>query len=786
MVRKTKDGPPAVEGHAGGGQITVTVQQSRYALDAVDAPASKEILVKDLSVAVANRELLSHTTLHLVEARHYVLVGRNGTGKSTLLKAIANGLIPGIPWSTRILLLGQTRDEDLEDDMGRLNLQSETVLQHVVRSDRTRERYLREEKMLREAFADSVDAMAPVMAHRRIGHDRLALQLKECHRIAERRSGARGKQARKELVKLEERFDKSGKRLEEGEDEVNPTELSEEIQAASDMLSDVQASLELMDAGQAEMKARMVLLGLGFKEERIDKRVSELSGGWKTRCDLACALAQYSDVLLLDEPTNFLDLPSIIWLEKYIRGLDGTTVLLTTHDRNFGDAVAEELIVLRKQTLEAFRGNLSLYERERWKKAKHMTKMKEALDKQKKHVEKSIAGNIKAAKDKGDDKKLKQAASRKKKLDERMGVQVSSKGGRFKLNRDLAGYHTSRRAEVQVPDFDPPVDVSFPHQPPELRFPGALVHLDQVCFRYPKNTDGPMILRDISLTIHPRARIGVAGLNGSGKSTLVSLITGGDESGGLRPTSGTIMRHGRVRIGRYSQQSVEEMTAMASANPQLTALRHVMESCSAGEGGHGMVEKEARGLLGGLGLHGQTVSDVPLAQLSGGQKVRVAVASLLWAAPHLVILDEVTTHLDGDTTLGLVMCLRQYGGALVVVTHDRFFMRTMVEGESPYKLAPGVRGSSDEADESASESSDSETASTGGVVGSGTVYRLAHGQLRELSGGMGEYEAMAARRAAKLPVGPVLYLGPVGPVGHADGEIRKGPGRAPATDDVLA
>jgi len=601
-----------------------------------------------------------------VEARHYVLVGRNGTGKSTLLKAIANGLIPGIPWSTRILLLGQTREEDLENDKGRLNLQSETVLQHVVRSDRTRERYMREEKILGEAFVDSADSMAPVRAHRRIGHDRLALQLKECHRIAERRSGARGKQARKELIKLEERFDEAGKRVEAGEDEMSATELSEEMQAASEMLSGVQASLELMDAGKAEMKARMVLLGLGFKEERIDNPVSELSGGWKTRCDLACALAQYSDVLLLDEPTNFLDLPSIIWLQNYIRGLNGTTVLLTTHDRNFGDAVAEELIVLRNQTLESFRGGLSLYERERWKTARHMTKMKEALDRQKKHVERTIAGNIKAAKDKGDDKKLKQAASRKKKLDERMGVQVSSKGGRFKLSRDLAGHHTSRRAEVEIPDFDPPVDVSFPHQPPALRFPGALVHLDQVCFAYAKNTDGP-ILRDVSLTIHPRARIGVAGLNGCGKSTLVSLITGG---GGLRPTSGTIVRHARVRIGRYSQQSVEEMTAMASANPQLTALRHILDSA-----GEGMQEKEARALLGGLGLHGQTVSDVPLALLSGGQKVRVALAGLLWPPPHLLILDEVTTHLDADTTLGLVLGLRQYTGALVVVSHDRFFMR---------------------------------------------------------------------------------------------------------------
>jgi ATP-binding cassette subfamily F protein 3 len=150
-------------------------------------------------------------------------------------------------------------------------------------------------------------------------------------------------------------------------DDIDPSQLSAETQAAADMLSNVQASLELMDAGEAQARARTVLLGLGFKEDRIDNPISELSGDW-TRCDLTCALTQYADVLLLDEPTNFLDLPSIIWLQDYVRSLKGSTVLITTHDRDFGGAVAEELIVLLNQTLETFRGNLSLYEREKWKK----------------------------------------------------------------------------------------------------------------------------------------------------------------------------------------------------------------------------------------------------------------------------------------------------------------------------------------------------------------------------------------------------------------------------------
>jgi ATP-binding cassette subfamily F protein 3 len=617
-------------------------------------------MVKDLSISVSNRELLSRTKLHLVEARHYVLVGRNGTGKSTLLKALGDGLVPGIPWSTRILLLGQTSESSIEDEVDGLSVKDRTVLEHVVQSDRVRERYTREAKVLSEAIENSTDPMAPVRAYRSVTHERLALQLKEGHRVAERRSGARGKQARKELIKLEERFEESKQRLEETENDVDPTKLSEETQGVADMLTSVQASLELMDAAGAEAKARIVLLGLGFKDDRIDKPMSELSGGWRTRCDLACALTQYADVLLLDEPTNFLDLPSVIWLQDYVRNLKGTTVLITTHDRDFGDAVAEELILLRNQTLETFRGNMSLYERERWKKTKWMTKMKDAQDKQKKHIEKTIAGNIKAAKDKGDDKKLKQAASRKKKLDERMGIQVGLKGGRF---------HLSNRAEIEVPDFDPPAQLTFPKQPPDLRFPGALVNLEKVSFAYPGRKQTP-ILTDIDLTIHPGARVGLAGLNGSGKTTLVSLITGAGDNQGLLPSSGTISRHARVRIGRFSQQSVEDISAIASSQPQLTALRHIMEAA-----GSDMQEKDARGLLGGLGLHGQTVSDVPLVLLSGGQKVRVALAKLLWPPPQLLILDEVTTHLDSDTITSLVLALREYDGALLVVTHDRFFMR---------------------------------------------------------------------------------------------------------------
>jgi len=126
--------------------LQVTAQQSRYAADAVDAPTSKEILIKDLTITVGQRELISRTTLHLVEGQKYVLVGRNGEGKTTMLKALAEKMIPGVPWNLRILLLGQTRELSPEEAIGGLRIEEVSVLQHVVRSDAVRERWLKEEK----------------------------------------------------------------------------------------------------------------------------------------------------------------------------------------------------------------------------------------------------------------------------------------------------------------------------------------------------------------------------------------------------------------------------------------------------------------------------------------------------------------------------------------------------------------------------------------------------------------------------------------------------------------
>lgn len=320
-------------------------------------------------------------------------------------------------------------------------------------------------------------------------------------------------------------------------------------------------------------------------------------------------------MLLLDEPTNFLDLTAMLWLQNYLQDLP-TTIVTVTHDRAFADAVGEELLLLRDLTLERFKGNLTAYETERAQQQRRLSRMKEAQEKQKAHISQTIAGNVAAAKRAGDDKKLKQAASRKKKLEERMGLQVGKTGGRFKLNRDRVGFHNTLRDEIEVPKDDAAVKIRLPGEAPKLRFPGALIALEGVSFAYMNGTRrGEPVLRDITLSIHPGERVGIAGVNGAGKSTLVSLIMA-SEAGRMKPTSGTITRHSQLQIKCFSQKAVEDLEALGREDGTLTALS-IMVAEAAGE----LTEADARAILSSLGLRGKTVSDVPVTSLSGGQKV---------------------------------------------------------------------------------------------------------------------------------------------------------------------
>lgn len=171
--------------------------------------------------------------------------------------------------------------------------------------------------------------------------------------------------------------------------------------------------------------------------------LKELSGGWQMRCMLASVLLQDADIMILDEPTNFLDLLGIIWLQTYLftlRSSSPRTVVIVSHDRDFIDHVSEEIILLKDQTLVYFDGNLTAYEEDLKSRRLNLIRMQESQDRQTAHMEKTIAANIKAGKKHGDDNRLRQAVSRQKRIEDRSGMQVNAKGGKFKLSKDRAGF----------------------------------------------------------------------------------------------------------------------------------------------------------------------------------------------------------------------------------------------------------------------------------------------------------------------------------------------------------
>lgn len=185
---------------------------------------------------------------------------------------------------------------------------------------------------------------------------------------------------------------------------------------------------------------------VGFNKTKIETPLSQLSGGWQMRCMLVGVLLQDADIMILDEPTNFLDLLGIIWLQNYLvdfRSESSKSVIVVSHDRDFINHVCQEIVLIKDKALEYFSGNLTAYEEDLRSRRLNLTRMKEAQDRQVAHMEKTIAANIKAGKKHGDDNKLRQAVSRQKRLEDRSGMQVSAKGGRFKLSRDRAGLNPS-------------------------------------------------------------------------------------------------------------------------------------------------------------------------------------------------------------------------------------------------------------------------------------------------------------------------------------------------------
>ncbi|KAJ7740893.1 P-loop containing nucleoside triphosphate hydrolase protein [Mycena olivaceomarginata] len=676
MAPKSKAVPKALN------SIIATSQQSRFHTETLDT--SLEIDLKGVTISIGDRELISSSHLRLKQGVRFGLVGCY----CRLLTAIADKLIPGLNPSIRILLLSQVEDSARATDTPGVG--SISVLEHVVKGDKERQAAVEEFEALTKATeTTSLRETQRIVYGLRLDARRRELQ--EARKVASRRSGARGKEARLEEIKAEENL----KQAEILVESVETADIEPDIMnQALEMLQNIQVTLELLETSSTEARAASILSGLGFTQEMVEGPYTSLSGGWRSRCSLATSLLVHSDVLLLDEPSNFLDLEAIIWLEGFLSSQSRTLVLIS-HDQAFLNNVVEETIILRNKTLEYFEGTPAAFEVNERKRAKQLTSAQESLDKKREHIEKSIQQGKESAKKTGDENRMRMVKSRQKKLDERWGAETSAKGTRFKLNRDMAGYFLSNRKEVDQIVTEPRIKINI-ESPEKLRTAGDLIHFDAVEYRFPKAKKP--FLEDITFTVNQGGRYAFVGANGQGKSTIAKLIMGT-----LKPTKGTIVRHPLLKIGYYGQHSVEELsgpqTQSTSGRP-VTALSHFMEYFEAK--GETVVEQDAR--MAGKSL-------------------------IVFIPPPLLLLDEVSTHVDFHTIQALAIALKTFTGAIIIITHDRWFSRVVIEGESLRHAAPD-----DEDDEAAPP---------------GKTYRVGGGKLKLMEKGMTQYVGIVERKLAR-------------------------------------
>jgi len=368
---------------------------------------------------------------------------------------------------------------------------------------------------------------------------------------------------------------------------------------------------------QARARAARLLAGLGFKPGEEDRPVSDFSGGWRMRLNLARALMCRSDLLLLDEPTNHLDLDAVFWLEEWLIGYPGT-LLLVSHDRDFLDNVVTQIAHIEQGQLTVYTGNYSAFEHAR---AERLANQQSAYEKQQREM-----AHMQAYVDRfrAQATKARQAQSRLKAL-ERMTV--------------IAPAHV-----------DSPFHFSFK---PPYKNPRPLLRLDGVAAGY---GDTP-IIAGAQFSLNPGDRVGLLGPNGAGKSTLIRLL-----AGELQPLAGERIAAQDLAIGYFAQHQLEQL------HPEHSALEHLQQLDPKA------TEQSLRDYIGGFGFNGDRAS-CPIAPFSGGEKARLVLALLVYQKPNLLLLDEPTNHLDLEMRLALAEALQDFEGAMVIVSHDRHLLR---------------------------------------------------------------------------------------------------------------
>ena len=418
-----------------------------------------------------------------------------------------------------------------------------------------------------------------------------------------------------ELAKMEDRMGRFG---EEPMDD-------DEMMKFMERFGELQMEYQARGGYDLESRAQAILTGLGIGPDAYNRPVESFSGGWKMRIALGQILLLNPDVLLIDEPTNHLDIEAILWLEEWLKGFKGA-IVMTSHDREFMNRICGRTVEIANKQITTYSGNYDFYIREREVRREQQIaafkRQQEQLAKEEDFIAKFAARASHAA----------QVQSRVKKLDkiDRLELPPETK----KLNFDFAAAPRSGNDVVKLESLAK--EYSLPEGGAKRVFSG------------------------VTGVVQRLNKIAVTGVNGAGKSTLLKCITGETVS-----TSGKSTVGASVNLGYFSQYSCE------SLSPENTIWEEVSNRLPAASVGY------LRNLLGTFMFSGDDI-EKKIRMLSGGEKSRVMLACILATPVNFLILDEPTNHLDIDSRETLLQALKDFEGTIMIVSHDRYFLRSIV------------------------------------------------------------------------------------------------------------
>jgi ATPase subunit of ABC transporter with duplicated ATPase domains len=398
-------------------------------------------------------------------------------------------------------------------------------------------------------------------------------------------------------------------------DMADPDKL-DQIDKLVERFGEVQARFDELGGYSLEGRAKEILAGLGFSEEMMSGDVGALSGGWKMRVALARILLMKPDAMLLDEPSNHLDLESIIWLENFLKGFEGA-LLMTSHDREFMNRIVTKIVEIDSGELTTYSGNFDFYMEQRAINARHAEAQYARQQAMLKKEEEFIA-------------RFKARASH--------AAQVQS---RVKKLEKIEKVEAPKRVVAQHFDFKP-----------APRSGEDVAKLEQVSKKY----GSKIIYDEFDFLVRRAERWCIMGVNGAGKSTLLKLAVGA-----VHPDSGDASIGGSVKLGYFAQH------AMDILKPELTVFEHLSNEFPLASQG------SIRTLAGTFGFSGDEI-DKRVRVLSGGEKARLVLATMLFDPPNFLVLDEPTNHLDMGTKEMLIEALKKFDGTMLFVSHDRHFL----------------------------------------------------------------------------------------------------------------